>query len=116
MRTLVTTRGAFHEPTVKTIHDHLEKCHQEGFWMDIENPDKDDLTILDKAFKFHPLTLEDIKHGNQRPKLEEYKGYSFMVLFQAILEERDDRVRGVLPLPGERLPGDCPQAQGAEAE
>jgi magnesium transporter len=85
MRTLVTTRGAFHEPTVKTIHDHLEKCHQEGFWMDIENPDKDDLMILDKAFKFHPLTLEDINHGNQRPKLEEYKGYSFMVLFQALL-------------------------------
>jgi magnesium transporter len=32
------------------------------------------------------LTLEDINHGNQRPKLEEYKGYSFMVLFQALLD------------------------------
>jgi magnesium transporter len=83
MRTLVTTRGSYHEPTVRTIKDHLRKCHEEGFWLDIEAPDQDDFEILTKAFEFHPLTIEDVKHGDQRPKLEEYKGYSFMVLFEA---------------------------------
>jgi magnesium transporter len=87
MRTLITTRGAFHEPTVLTIKDHLGKCHEEGFWMDIEAPDEDDFEILTNAFEFHPLTIEDIKHGDQRPKLEEYKGYSFMVLFEATLKD-----------------------------
>jgi magnesium transporter len=83
MRTLITTKGAFHEPTRHTIKDHLLKCHEEGFWMDIETPDEEDYKILESAFAFHPLTIEDIKHGNQRPKLEEYKGYSFMVLVGA---------------------------------
>jgi magnesium transporter len=87
MRTLVTTKGAFHEPTVHTLKDHLLKCHEEGFWMDIEAPDEQDFEILAKAFDFHQLTIEDVKHGNQRPKLEEYKGYSFMVLFEAILKK-----------------------------
>jgi magnesium transporter len=86
MRTLVTIKGAFHEPTVHTLRDHLLKCHEEGFWMDIEAPDEEDFEILAKAFEFHPLTIEDVKHGDQRPKLEEYKGYSFMVLFEAILK------------------------------
>ena len=87
MRTLVTTRGAFHEPTVRTIKEHLRKCHEEGFWMDIEAPDDEDFEILTKAFEFHSLTIEDVKHGDQRPKLEEYKGYSFMVLFEATLKD-----------------------------
>ena len=87
MRTLITTRGAFHEPTVKTIKNHLGKCHEEGFWMDIEAPDDEDYEILTKAFQFHQLTIEDVKHGDQRPKLEEYKGYSFMVLFEATMKD-----------------------------
>jgi magnesium transporter len=87
MRTLVTTKGAFHEPTVHTLKEHLLKCHEEGFWMDIEAPDEQDFEILSKAFEFHPLTIEDVKNGDQRPKLEEYTGYSFMVLFEAILKD-----------------------------
>ena len=87
MRTLITTKGAFHEPTVKTIKSHLGKCHEEGFWMDIEAPDDEDFEILTKAFQFHQLTIEDVKHGDQRPKLEEYKGYSFMVLFEATFKD-----------------------------
>jgi len=88
MLTLVTTKGAFHEPTVHTIKDHLGKCHEEGFWMDIEAPGPHDYEILSKAFRFHPLTIEDVKKGNQRPKLEEYTGYSFMVLFEAVLKKQ----------------------------
>jgi magnesium transporter len=87
MRTLVTIKGAFHEPTVHTLKEHLLKCHEEGFWMDIEAPDEHDFEILSKAFEFHPLTIEDVQNGNQRPKLEEYTGYSFMVLFEAILKD-----------------------------
>lgn len=87
MRTLVTTRGGFHEPTKKTLKDHLLKCHEEGFWLDIEAPEDDDYEILSTAFGFHPLTIEDIRSGNQRPKLEEFKDYSFMILFEATLIE-----------------------------
>ena len=32
------------------------------------------------VFKLHPLVLEDILHTGQRPKIEEYEGYLFIVL------------------------------------
>jgi magnesium transporter len=39
--------------------------------------------LLEQTFGFHPLAIEDIKHQNQRPKLDEYPGYAFVVLFAA---------------------------------
>ncbi|HEX6548101.1 MAG TPA: magnesium/cobalt transporter CorA [Candidatus Dormibacteraeota bacterium] len=83
MRTLITTKGAHHQPTLRTIKDHLARCETEGFWLDIEAPDDEDYAILEKGFGFHHLSVEDIRHRNQRPKLEEFKGYAFLVLFQA---------------------------------
>ena len=84
----MTTNGAIDEPDLKTVKRCLARCHEDGFWLDIESHDEDDVEILKAAFQFHPLTLEDVSHGRQRPKLDEYKGYSFMVLFQASLERK----------------------------
>jgi len=49
-------------------------------WLDIENQTKEEIDRLGKIFNFHPLALEDCLHLNQRPKLEEYDGYIFVVL------------------------------------
>ena len=49
--------------------------------------------MLEKTFKFHQLTLEDIRHQNQRPKVEEYTGYAFVVLFTAELEGNRVQIR-----------------------
>lgn len=54
-----------------------------GFWLDIENPEEADYDLLQAAFAFHPLTIEDVRHQNQRPKFEEFGGYEFMVLFSS---------------------------------
>jgi magnesium transporter len=35
---------------------------------------------LGKCFSLHPLLLEDILNTDQRPKMEEYEGYLFIVL------------------------------------
>lgn len=51
------------------------------------DPDADDFELLENTFKFHPLTIDDIRHQNQRPKLEEYPGYFFAVLFSANLAD-----------------------------
>ncbi|HEY8641694.1 MAG TPA: magnesium/cobalt transporter CorA [Candidatus Dormibacteraeota bacterium] len=83
MRNLITTKGAYHEPNHRTTIVHLERCHEEGFWMDMQDPDEEDFKILAGAFKFHPLTIEDVKNRGQRPKLDDYDGYRFMVLFSA---------------------------------
>ena len=42
-----------------------------------------DITVIEefgKAFNIHPLLLEDIVHSDQRPKLEDYDDYLFLVL------------------------------------
>jgi len=83
--TLFTTLGK-QENDVSDIHTCFELSHRDGFWLDIEQPNDDDYNLLEHVFKFHPLTIEDIKHQNQRPKLDEYTDYNFAVLFQATWE------------------------------
>ena len=82
MRTLLTTSGqtATH---VENITRCFDAADQEGFWLDIEAPDQSDYDLLENTFKFHPLTIEDIQHQNQRPKVDEYTDYNFTVLFVA---------------------------------
>jgi magnesium transporter len=92
VRTLITTKGSFHEPNHKTTITHLERCHEEGFWMDIEAPDEEDFKILAESFKFHPLTIEDVSNRGQRPKLEDFDGYRFMVLFGSRWTSKDTLV------------------------
>jgi magnesium transporter len=48
-------------------------------WIDLEKQDPAQLELLGSRFKFHPLTMEDCAHFDQRPKVEEYEGYLFIV-------------------------------------
>jgi magnesium transporter len=86
VRTLITTKGdSLGDPSDKAIAARLKVCHDDGFWLDIQGPDQDDFTLLEKVFGFHHLTIEDIQHQDQRPKLEEYHGYTFIVIFTGTL-------------------------------
>ncbi len=49
-------------------------------WVNVVNPSVEEMEEIGRRFEFHPLTVEDCLHGGQRPKLEEYEGYLFMVL------------------------------------
>ncbi len=83
MRTLLTTAGRVDSTEIASITRCFSDAHTEGFWLDIERPDADDFKLLADTFKFHPLTIEDIQHQNQRPKVDEYPDYNFAVIFQA---------------------------------
>jgi magnesium transporter len=48
-------------------------------WIDLVGQDDAQLGVLGERFQFHPLTLEDCAHFDQRPKLEEHDGYMFLV-------------------------------------
>ena len=50
-------------------------------WVRCLAPTEGDLSWLQETFSLHPLTIEDCRQRNQRPKLEQYNGYLFMVLF-----------------------------------
>jgi magnesium transporter len=48
-------------------------------WIDLTAQDDAQLEILRARFDFHPLALEDCAHFDQRPKVEEYGRYLFVV-------------------------------------
>ena len=49
-------------------------------WLDVVQPGAEDLQILQRAFALHPLTVEDVQHRHQRPKVELFRDYAFVVL------------------------------------
>jgi len=83
MRILLTTAGQTPATRIENITKCFNEAHEAGFWLDIEAPDKADYDLLQDVFKFHPLTIEDIQHQDQRPKVDEYPDYNFTVLFVA---------------------------------
>jgi len=83
VRTLLTTAGQTPATQVENITKCFNDAHESGFWLDIEAPDQADYDLLQNVFKFHPLTIEDIQHQDQRPKVDEYTDYNFTVLFVA---------------------------------
>jgi magnesium transporter len=59
----------------------------EFFWLELDQPRDEDLIELGELFGFHPLTLEDNRKFGQRPKLEDFSDYAFVVFYGARLEE-----------------------------
>ncbi len=55
----------------------------EYFWLDLDAPSDEDVETLDEIFHFHPLALEDLRKKGQRPKLEDFGEYMFLVYYGA---------------------------------
>lgn len=49
-------------------------------WHYIQDPSDEDLDFLKHNFHFHPLDIEDCKSLNQRPKIDIYDDYYFLIL------------------------------------
>jgi magnesium transporter len=49
-------------------------------WVNIEQPAKRETEYLAQHYPFHPLDLDDCLSRIQRPKIDEYKDYLFLVL------------------------------------
>jgi magnesium transporter len=79
--TLDTTNHACHTDVAPTdVRAALER-HDHVVWVDIETPTGEDLAFLADEFHFHPLALEDCTHPHQRPKVDTYEGYFFLVIY-----------------------------------
>ena len=49
-------------------------------WQHITNPSEEDFRYLLDEFHFHPLDIDDCRGTNQRPKIDEYDDYYFLIL------------------------------------
>ncbi|MCW5852517.1 MAG: magnesium/cobalt transporter CorA [Anaerolineae bacterium] len=64
----------------QTIKEYLNDP-QTTVWIDITGPGEAEIKTLREQFHFHPLSLEDVLRPGQRPKIEVYPTYYFMVFY-----------------------------------
>ncbi len=77
----------------KAIKDHLSSDH--FFWLDLVAPSEGEAERLREVFDFHPLALEDTMHFGQRPKLDDYGNYVFLVFYGAREENEEMHLQEV---------------------
>ena len=67
------------EPDLHEIDTYLSRpgCF---VWVALRDPSAAELELVQEEFGLHPLAVEDARHGNQRPKIEEYGDSLFVVL------------------------------------
>jgi len=73
--------GVADEGTIEP--SQIAECLAKGdafVWFDASAPTADDIAALGQAFNLHPLTLEDIGHRRQRPRVELFEHYAFITL------------------------------------
>ena len=67
------------------ISDHLAD-ESVTVWLDLRDPDRDDLGVLSEEFGLHPLAVEDALHHSQRPKLDRYPSHLFLTAYATQLD------------------------------
>jgi magnesium transporter len=74
------------QPTVEVIEGESLR------WINIERPSPLEMGWLEERFEFHPLDLEDVLSRNQRPKLDAYDEYLFIVLHFPVFDTAAGRL------------------------
>jgi magnesium transporter len=67
------------------ISDHLQ---QPGtvVWLDLCEPDQEDLEVISEEFGLHPLAVEDAVQQHERPKLDRYQDHAFLTAYAVSLD------------------------------
>ncbi len=72
---------------------NVEEIAAEGLrWVNIEHPSAVEQAWLQEHFDFHPLDFEDVLSRNQRPKIDKYDDYLFIVLHFPIFDSAAGRL------------------------
>ncbi|MGA7435964.1 MAG: magnesium transporter CorA family protein [Solirubrobacterales bacterium] len=61
-------------------------------WFNIEHPGGPERGWLEENFDFHPLDIEDVLSRNQRPKIDEYPDYLFLILHVPVFDRKAGRL------------------------
>jgi hypothetical protein len=70
---------------VDDISDYLED-ESAVIWLDLRKPSREDLSVLSAEFGLHPVAIEDAVYVHERPKLDRYRGYLFLVCYAVHLD------------------------------
>ncbi len=97
LRRATRTRGAVahaaepERPNVESIEASAEGAPALR-WINIERPAAADRAWLEEHFDFHHLDYEDVFSRNQRPKVDEYDDYLFIVLHFPAFDKKVGRL------------------------
>ena len=82
----------FEEKQVATIEECFPYRETSSVtWINVDGlHDIELIEKLGKAFGLHPLALEDVLNCGQRPKLEDYGSYHFVVMRSLYLKKQDE--------------------------
>jgi magnesium transporter len=61
-------------------------------WVHLDSPTKDEATTLAERFGWHPLDVEDVLSKRQRPKVDQYDEYRFVVLHFPVYDKNVQRL------------------------
>jgi magnesium transporter len=78
------------EMDLDDISDFLQQPDH-MLWLDLDGATKENIALLGREFGFHELALEDCLHPHQRPKIEQYGSFYFMVAYAVTVEEQELR-------------------------
>jgi magnesium transporter len=76
-------------PAVEVVEDNGLR------WINIERPRLAEREWLVEHFDFHPLAFEDLVSRNQRPKVDVYDDYLFIILYFPSYEKATGRLKAV---------------------
>lgn len=62
-------------------------------WLQITNPTEEEYQHLLEEYRFHPLDIEDCKGASQRPKIDEYDDYYFLILHFPYIDKSNKFIR-----------------------
>jgi magnesium transporter len=86
---------AIHCDTQDHVFRHLTSLEQARdvknlpnalLWLDLQSPSEQELVKLGQEFALHPLAIEDATREHQRPKVEEYEHFYFVVFYSVSLD------------------------------
>jgi magnesium transporter len=55
-------------------------------WLDLRDPDHEDLAVLSDEFGLHPVAVEDAVMEHERPKLDRYRSHLFLTAYGVHLD------------------------------
>jgi magnesium transporter len=68
------------------ISERLAEDKKATVWLDLYDPEIEDLVILTQEFGLHPLAVEDAVHDHERPKLDRYPDHLFLSAYAVHLD------------------------------
>lgn len=71
---------------VADISEYLAADESTVIWLDLRDPDHEDLAVLSEEFGLHPVAVEDALMRHERPKLDRYRTHLFLTAYGAHLD------------------------------